>query len=175
MAKPKRTEAQREKDLAEIARLYLRGVTQAAIGAQLGLSRQQIGYDLQDLYARWREDASRDIDERKSAELQKLDRLEAVAWEGWERSCLDAETTHASRTKGRTGKAGEPLPDLEKATKTLKGQAGNPRFLEVIKGLIERRCRILGIDAPEKHEHAGREGGPIQWIEIGSSDDAPIH
>jgi DNA-binding NarL/FixJ family response regulator len=40
-------------DRAEIAQLYLQGWTQADIGAKLGLSRQQIGHDLNAIRAEW--------------------------------------------------------------------------------------------------------------------------
>jgi len=52
-ARKGRSPDQIRKDRAEVARLYLEGRTQADIGAQLGLSRQQIGYDLGAVRQEW--------------------------------------------------------------------------------------------------------------------------
>ena len=52
MAQTKRTPIQRERDLLEISSLYLRGITQAEIASQLGVSQQQVSYDLKILQRR---------------------------------------------------------------------------------------------------------------------------
>jgi hypothetical protein len=148
-----RTKDQVRRDRAEIARCYCQGWTQARIGEQLGLSQQQVSYDLAAVRKEWLESSLQDFDARKAQELAKLDRLEAVAWEGWERSCRDAETSYAGTTKGRTAADGAALPDLVKTFKTAKGQAGDPRFLERAGWCVERRCKILGLDAAQQHEH----------------------
>jgi len=40
-------------------------------------------------------------------------------------------------------------------------RAGDPRFLAEINKLIERECKLLGLDAPTKQEYTGKDGGPI--------------
>jgi hypothetical protein len=148
-----RSEDEIRRDRAEVARRYCQGWAQARIGEALGLSQQQVSYDLAAVRKEWLASALQDFDERKAQELAKLDRLEAVAWEGWERSCRDAETFYAGTTKGRTTKEGAALPDLIKTHKLAKGQAGDPRFLERAGWCVERRCKILGLDAAQQHEH----------------------
>ena len=41
------------------------------------------------------------------------------------------------------------------------GQYGDPRFLKIALECVERRCKLLGLDAPEKHQHTGADGRPL--------------
>jgi hypothetical protein len=44
-----------------------------------------------------------------------------------------------------------------------EGRDGNPSWLAGVERCVERRCKLLGLDAPEKrrYEHTGEGGGPI--------------
>ena len=44
----------------------------------------------------------------------------------------------------------------------LKVLEGNLSAMDRALHIMDRRARYLGLDAPEKHEHTGREGGPIE-------------
>ena len=148
----KRTVFQRENDLRDIADWYLRGWTQQQIADTLNadperdyiLSRVSITNDLKEIKSRWLTSSLRDFDEARAQELAKIDRLEIEYLDAWQRSCADAET----ETK-RQRQAGEGN-EVKEMTKVVKGQAGDPRFLQGVQWCIERRCKILGIDAPSK-------------------------
>jgi hypothetical protein len=150
MRGPKRTPGERERDLEQLAVHYCRGLSQRAMAEKLGVSRQQIGYDLKILQKRWQESALAHLDAKKAQELARLDHLEAVAWSAWERSCQDAETITSSTVKGRVSKEGATLPDLQKVSTMTKHQAGDPRFLEHVYRCIDKRCEVLGLNAPKK-------------------------
>ena len=169
MAGHKRTTIQRERDLVTVAALYLKGYGQQYIADEVSkdydefsLTRQQIGYDIKKLIERWRRSQLVDVDDAKTSELEKINHLERTYWDAWERSCEDAET---KRLEGIL----TPGTDGGKTTKqvvTRKGQAGDPRFLTGVQWCIERRCKIIGIDAPLKQEHGGIGGGPIQIEDV---------
>jgi len=89
MAAPKRQPFEIERDRAAITAMYLRGQTQQVIGEQLGLSRQQIGYDLGKIQEGWRTQTALALDEHKAKELAKLDLLERIHWESWVESKQD--------------------------------------------------------------------------------------
>ena len=110
-----------------------------------------ISYDLKKIQETWRESALIDIDEAKARELAKVDRLEREYWDAWERSCEDAETIRQEGRPPEEGEKGKP----EKVVKTSKGQAGDPRFLAGVQWCIERRCKIIGVDAPTEHKLSG--------------------
>ena len=91
-----------------------------------------------------------DFNEAKAQELAKIDEVERQAWVAWERSQEDAEST----------KVVETASDKRYEAQT-KGQAGDPRFLDIVMKCVDRRCKILGVDAPVKQQVTGADGGPV--------------
>lgn len=144
MAKPKRTEFQRESDLERIASLYLRGWRQSDIASEIGLSRQQVGYDLKTIQNRWRTQTTINLDEAKQRELARLDELEREYWAAWEAS--KGERTKARQEKNVTGA-------VTKASMEKEQRDGNPAFLAGVMTCIDRRCKLLGLDAPVKTQN----------------------
>lgn len=152
MAAPKRTKAQREIDLITVARMFCRGASHREIAQAIGVSRQQADYDCQTLLQRWRDEttSTRDI------ELAKINHLEATAWDAYERSCRDAETRIAKTVTTADGERTE-------ATQREEGQVGDPRWLEIVRWCINRRCELLQLDPPKvtQQEYSGPGGSPI--------------
>jgi hypothetical protein len=146
--KRRRSQAEIERDRRRIADLYLQGWIQSAIGEELKLAQSTISRDLRALYKQWQESALVDFDKAKAEELAKVDRLEREYWAAWRRSCEDAETVKQRGVESGDKKSKE-------AVKITKGQAGDPRFLAGVQWCIERRCKILGLDAPEQKELRG--------------------
>ena len=137
-----------------VAKLYLQGKYQAEIARQLGVSQQQISKDLRMLHRQWRASAMRDFDARQEQELAKIDLLERTAWEAWERSLHPRELTLTEHTEGgdvpdEHGKV-HPKSPIRRASVRRENQVGDPRFLERIDKCIERRCAILGLEAPKR-------------------------
>jgi hypothetical protein len=148
MASHKRTAIQREHDLATIGNLYLLGWTQAAIGEKLGLTKQQISYDLKELQQRWLQSALIDFHERKMRELAKWDLLERTYQEAWERSCehreiKSTEKTTSPKKMGEKGKC--DAQERLKAAYRTEGRDGNVEFLKGIERCIHGRSKLLGL------------------------------
>jgi len=155
-----RSKSQIARDRRKIADQYLQGIIQADIAEGLGIHQSTVSRDIKALQIEWQKSALVDINSKKAKELAKIDRLEREYWLAWERSCEDAEIV---RQEARDKK-------INKVIKTAKGQAGDPRFLSGVERCIERRCKILGIDAPEKHEITGRDGNAVD-IKVTILDD----
>lgn len=133
----RRSTAQLARDRRKIADLYLQGWIQADIAAELGISQPTVSNDIAALQSDWLASALIDFNEAKAAELAKIDRLEREYWQAWSRSCENAESVTQEGT----------ADGVDKVKKTSKGQAGDPRFLQGVQWCIERRCKILGVDA----------------------------
>lgn len=148
MAAAKRNVGQREQDLLFIEGLYVKGKSQREIAQELSAARdytvshKTVGRDIAALLSRWRETACREINELKAAELARLNRLEREAWDEWERSKLKRERT---LTEKRTG----DNPG-ERAQIVKENLLGDPRYLQAVQWCIDKRCKILGLDAPVK-------------------------
>ena len=148
----KRTTVQRENDLMKTASLYLSGVHQNVIAEQLGVSQPSISNDLKELQKRWKESSVIDINERKSQELAKIDNLEVTYWEAWNNSLRDQETNISEKGSGAIIATGNSRLKVQKKTVST---SGDPAFLRGIEWCIEKRCKIFGLDAPNKSELDG--------------------
>jgi len=144
----------------DVAQLYIRGETQAAIAQRFAVNQSQISRDLKVIQKEWVKAGNVNIDRAKAAALSKLDEVERQAWLGWERSLKDAEKQKISTGSEEEAK-GKKKPKGARIEKVTEGQSGNPRFLEVVIRSIERRCLILGIDAPKRTELTGSDGEPV--------------
>jgi len=154
MAATKRTPDQVMRDQAKIAERYLKGFKMFEIAEELELSMNQIKYDLREIRKRWRQSSVRDFDAHREEQLARLDLMEASLWREWERSC------------------GDPALDKE-----LDGppQTGDPRYMTVMLNIIERRSKLLGLDAPTKLAPTNPDGDePYKQI-APDEIDARIH
>lgn len=149
----KRTKIQREYDRQEIAKLRLREYTQLEIATELNVSLSTVKRELVRLQADWQAEARADTKAVKAIELQRLDAVMREAWKGWDRSLRDSQT----KTVEEGGAGGK-----RKAKITTTNSSGDPRYLNAMMTAIERRCRILGIDAPTKVAPTNGEGEDIE-------------
>jgi hypothetical protein len=132
-----RTDQRKAADRAAIAEAYLRGVPQYQIAAEVGLSAAQVSRDLGILQREWEARAADRIEAHKAAELAKLDTLERTYWQAWEASTQPQKRTRtADRAGAKSAEVGSVTRD------------GNPAFLSGVLSCIDRRCKILGVDAP---------------------------
>ena len=141
MSAPKRTEFEREAQLSEIKDCYLRGETQMSIAAKFNLSQSQISRDLSTIQRRWRESSLVDINEARQRELDRIDVLEREYWGAWQDSRGEQQRSTASKTG-----------DQSRAQIVKYASAGDPRFLAGVQWCVEQRCKLLGLNAPTKHE-----------------------
>lgn len=150
----------------EIAKLYVRGMTQYAIAEKLGTTRDSVNAAIMAIRKRWRESTIASFDEKVSQQLAKYDAVESAAWEGWERSLRIDVTKSIEKIDGDDG-------TTIKKKKQESEQAGNPAFLAVINKTIESRCRLLGLlDRKPEDESAVSSGCSVVSIVVNSREEA---
>ena len=160
---PQRAPGQIYKDRIDIARLYVQGYSQTYISHWLSenrdytLSQQIVGADIQVVLQEWRDQYLPDIDGMKAVELARIDALIQEAWAGWFASKNNKEVTETERTEQSAKiamKGSVPKPIYEETKSKLKEETrdGDYKFLEMINKCIARRCKILGLEAPSRHE-----------------------
>ncbi len=128
---------------------YVNGTTMHAIARQMGVSVATVSRDVAAVRDDWREQMTELYDTWKDRELDRLDKLEVMASEGWERSRRDGKKVVNSE-KGKT--------------KERQQRDGDPAFLKVLATCIGERCRILGLHAPKKLDHT-TGGVPIKYVQ----------
>ena len=107
---------------------------------------QMVYYDIQNQLIQWKKERMDNIDDYITQELRKLDKIEVELWDAWNNS-----KTGKQRLKER--KTGRPLKvDLEHnySETSVESSAGNPRFLDLLLNVQQRRAKMLGFDAPIK-------------------------
>lgn len=164
----RRSASRLARDRRRIGDLYLRGWLQADIAVELNLSQGTVSNDIATMQKSWREDGDFDFNEAKQKELAKIDTLERTYWEAWFKSLEDAETVRQEgvslKEKILTGKV----------VRTLKGQSGDKRFLDGVEWCIDKRCKILGIDAPTEINLANKPGQALKVEDVGFTNEARI-
>jgi hypothetical protein len=128
----------------QLAELFLRGIKrQGELAQHLGVNRSTVSRDLKVLNARWKESGVRDLDAAKGQELERLDQLEREYWQAWAKSQGPHEITTTEQTTGGDG-------EKVKAAIRKEEQHGDARYLEGVQRCIEQRCKLLGLNAPQK-------------------------
>lgn len=183
---PKRSDFQRERDLTEIANLYLKGRFQHDIAVEIStkyypddpLTQQQISQDISKLVKRWRQSQLLDIDDAKTRELARIDNLELTYWDAWERSLeefkskvIKAKGTRIEKVKDGEAETETRSTPVEQSQKS-EDRNGDPRYLQGVQWCIEQRCKILGVYAAIKQEITGALHFQHVSNELGQSDES---
>ena len=168
MAIGKAKESRRRLALADralkAAELHLQGMPQRAIAAKLGCGVASVNRDLKAVLDHWQAAATDSREAWVAKELGRLGLVEKEAWRGWKRSLKDHEVINTKKTSGGGDTKAE-------ASKRTEGQAGDPQFLRRVLDCVTRRCELLGLNAPQRQEHTGPGGGPIQLTAVQYTDE----
>ncbi len=119
--------------------LRRKGKTLDEIAAELGMTRQLVWYDSQVVLARVYAKQSRNAKKLIRRSLARLEVVYEQAMEGWLRSLQDyVQNVEELKTGGKD--------EGEKIRKLREAQAGDPRFLQVMIDVEEKRNKLLGLD-----------------------------
>lgn len=187
----KRSPARKAADDKRAAEMYLQGSRYRDIADALGIDKSTVAKHIQSLLEEWREDAVKDIALAKQLELARIDSLELRYWEAWEKSLKKIVSTSVKTRPSFPGLPNQsdrsgmnevdedlepearphhrvrPAPGdnqeiiLERLIKT-EATSGNPAWLQGIQWCINKRCEIMGLNAPRRVEASGPGGGPIR-------------
>lgn len=153
----KRTKLQREIDTNFCIDLYIKGYAIRDIHTKLvanleerqmeyRVSFQQVYNDIKAAMIDWKKENIKLVDDYVYLELKKLDKIEVELWDSWERS---------KTGKRKTEIVGGTLIDgnisggqLNK--RQLETANGDPRYLDLLLKVQERRAKLLGYNAPLK-------------------------
>lgn len=153
----KRTRYEIDRDRAFCSELFLKGYSYRDIAKRLCEKLQewnadytigwtQVHTDMKAMLIEWKRQRLDNIDQYVTQELQKLDRMEVEAWEAWEKSKQEKETKSMRQTDNGTSK------ELRK-----EDMYGNPKYLDLLLNIQQRRAKLLGYDAPVKIDLTGKQ------------------
>jgi DNA-binding CsgD family transcriptional regulator len=141
----------RERQL-KVADLIKKGFNQPEIARQLGVSQQLISNDMKAVEKLWLERTNLAIIQQRALEVAKIDKMEAEAWEAWDKSKQPAIVEEVEYDGGtgepvKTGRKVRPassLPGKKKVRKTYR--VGDPKFLDIIEHCVRLRIQIFRLD-----------------------------
>lgn len=150
--------AEKEKVKIRIAELYLTGQSTYKIAGELSISQKTVHVYLTEIKKDWKERYITDFNEAQSRELARLDKLESEYWLAWERSKKPKvkEKRELEVVPGKT-KANDKDKENEKESekeitvaleRETEYTAGDDKWLEGIRKIVEQRCKLLGLIAP---------------------------
>jgi hypothetical protein len=143
---------------AEAVELYLAGWTQTAIAEKQGVTQPAIFEDIQVTLRELHEQRIADMELKQQEQVAKHQKVGREAWEAWERSQKDAETSKQSTGTNEEG------GDWHKSEKTKRGQYGDPRFLDIVIKANEAIAKLMGLNAPDKLEITDRGGMLVREV-----------
>ena len=153
----KRTVEQREADKAFCANLFVKGYTYRQIADKLNEANRENGLeytvtfktvfnDINAVLAEWKKQQFTDISNYMQLELKKLDKIEVELWTAWENS-----KGSKRKTKIKNGTINNGIATGgELAERSLETTNGDPRYLDLLLKVQERRAKLLGYNAPMK-------------------------
>lgn len=150
---PKRTSVQREADLVEVAKLYVRGYTITAIvqevnaihKGQYTIAYSAIDRDIKEIRRRWAQSSIIDFNEAKARELAKLDELEHTYWDAWLKSTKDVKKNTVEQTNDTNLPSALPNYSRSKAKTVVEERDGNIEFLKGVERCVQERCKLLNL------------------------------
>jgi len=148
-----RTGIQRERDIKDTVRMYLKGYTLQRIVDELQqrpgvdgykLSVTTIRRDIDSVRDEWKKDAIINLHEHRMRELERIDSVEAEAWIAWDRSCEQQVTVTVRKNVG----VAEDVGGVTEESTVTHPFSGDPRYLAIAQKCVDQRTRLLGLDAP---------------------------
>lgn len=179
MARAKRNEIVRYSDRARIAQYMHEGIinpqdiadrVNQGRPASDQVSRQTIRNDIEWLKTQWKESALYDFEAAKNQIMNELNHLKKKAWEELHKSERPKTTTTTEAASNGTDfesiLSGEDQPEGASVTvgRTItreEEREGNVAYMQLIERIIERQCKILGIDAPNKLALVDSKGNDV--------------
>ena len=143
----KRNQLDIEKDtwwaVAELAK----GKTYREIAKELSekngynISYVQIWHDINDALIAWKRENLENIDAYIARDLARLEQIEAIVLQNFEKSKLPRPLEYAALMK-----RGLTMDEIDEMYEERGGMAGDPRYLETLLHLQAQRMRLLGLD-----------------------------
>jgi hypothetical protein len=147
----------------KIGELYCKGYTYRRIAEALGICTRTVERGMKLMREEWKRRLTETSDEIRAYELAKCDKIEQEAWEAWDRS----KKNHIQRKhKVKNTPDGR---EVEDSTEKIKA-TGDPRYLQIIEKIIDKRLKILGIFEPQTEKQSA--GSTLIEVVISSRTEA---
>lgn len=150
-----RTALDREKDTWWAVSQLAKGRSYREIAEELSekngyhIAHQQVWKDIQEVLVEWKRENMANIDAYIARDLARLEEIEQIVLQNFEKSKLPRPNEYASLMK-----RGYTAEEIDEMYEERGGMAGDPRYLETLLHLQKQRMDLLGIgrgnDVPQQ-------------------------
>ena len=150
-----RTELDREQDVWYAVAELAKGKSYREIASELTekkgyhIAFQQVYKDVQEVLVEWKRQNMENIDAYIAKDLARLEEIERIVLQNFEKSKLPRPNEYASLMK-----RGMTAEEIDEMYEERGGMAGDPRYLETLLHLQRQRMDLLGIgrgnDVPQQ-------------------------
>lgn len=152
----------KEAMLTRVADMRAKGFSEKDICTRLSLTKLAYCRAVSEVSKRWVACQVRDTESMVATELAKIDAVEQEAWAGLRASqkALIKTRVEESESPGKEDEDGNLLPPVKtlRKSKARNRRDGDPRWLDLVLRCSDRRCALLGLDAPKKHAFTSPDG-----------------
>ena len=141
-----RTELDREQDVWYAVAELAKGKSYREIASELTekkgyhIAFQQVYKDVQEVLVEWKRQNMENIDAYIAKDLARLEEIERIVLQNFEKSKLPRPNEYASLMK-----RGMTAEEIDEMYEERGGMAGDPRYLETLLHLQRQRMDLLGI------------------------------
>lgn len=148
---PKRSKGQRLDDLRFVMPLFLQGKGFSEIAIQMKPGREyRVDYytvyeDVQTVLSEWRKERIAMVDSQMEIDLKKIDHLECIYWESWEKSKAAKVKTVQKERSIFDKKQNKKFDDLtnRQSEKHVTEYVGDKQWLDGVQWCIQQRASLL--------------------------------
>lgn len=119
------------------------------------LSRGQISYDVKAVEREWVQHYLKDVNTMKAKELARIDRIEREAWLAWEKSKQALSVTEKEQVENEQSDKSDSVYQKHRKVRAKKVETerdADEKFMNIVQWCVEQRCKILGINAPQRYD-----------------------
>lgn len=176
-----------------VAARYIDGQAQHEIATALEVTQRTITRDLAAIREDWKQSALLDFNAKQAEEIARINDLERMYRRAWKRSTKPRTTSENRDMEEELGTGEQPAdsqasedtshepgndepeprpPGLHRHRsrrfhrESVQTRDGNPAFLQGIAWCIDRRCRILGLDARDGAAGRSSQQVAITLVEV---------
>lgn len=157
-----KTSLEREQYKNRIVEMYVKRKRQGEIAAELGISQAAVSQWIRKITKEWRDSRFQNLDQLKFEELHRINAMEAEMYEMWELSKGKKKKTSLKEelgkleieTPGVAGSRKNAIPMGYRIQDKETEQEGNMEYWHAIEWCVDRRCKLIGLDAERTHKVA---------------------
>lgn len=144
---------------------FLIGWSQQKIADHCDVHQTTIFADINFLIGEWKASDLVDLDSKIELEIRRINNLESKAWDAFFESKTVKSTSVSRQPNTKQNKTRRDPESFEGIDVSTVVSGGDAKFLNIISDCIKQRCKLMGLDAPQKVAITDTKGKDVDYKE----------